>query len=126
MKGAREYAKLFKTGQYGRLYIVSSHHARGKTFLIYVLPEKEVAQSNGIHNPPLNQDAVEVYGVICGREGWTEEYGWKHKGKWQDDFYELVREREIKLAEKQEKEFAEKKAIIEKRKSKEIELLSKY
>ena len=93
MKGAREYAGLFKTGQYGRFYIVSSSHARGRTFHIQVLPENEEAVSNGVGNLCLNGDAVEVYGSVSGRPGWTEEYGWLHKGAWCDDFYAIVEKR---------------------------------
>jgi len=90
MKGATEYAYLFKTGQYGRLYLVSGSHARGKTFRIQVLPEGEVARGNGSGNNCLNKDAVEVYGVVSGQPGWTEVYGWLHQGKWVNDFEKMV------------------------------------
>lgn len=93
MKGAREYSELFHTGQIGRLYIVSGHHARGNTFHIYVLPEGEAAIRNGPNNACINSSAVEVYGVICGQPGWTEEYGWLHRGPWVDDFYKIAKER---------------------------------
>lgn len=103
MRGAREFSKLFKTGQYGRLYIVSSSHARGNTFRIQVLPKKEKAVLNGTGNECLNDNAVLVYGVVSGNLGWTEEYGWLHKGKWQEDFYKLVGKRkdEIENTKKQ-------------------------
>lgn len=90
MQGAREYANLFKTGQYGRFYIVSDSHARGETFHIQILPEGEKAINNGHNNPCLNSNAVEVYGITGGQPGWTETYGWLHEGKWQDDFYSLI------------------------------------
>lgn len=96
MNGASEYAKLFHTGQYGRLYLVSGSHARGRTFRIFVLPAGETAKPNG-PNAPLNKDAVEVYGIISGHPGWTEEYGWLHEGKWQDDFYQLVENEKVRL-----------------------------
>lgn len=111
MKGAREYAKLFKTGQHGRLYFVSSDHARGKTFRIYVLPEGEAAIPNGSGNAPLNSGSVEVYGAVSGQLGWTETYGWIHKGKWVDDFNAMVEKRKKQLEEKnnrREEEFKEK------------------
>jgi len=57
MQGAREYASLFETGQYGRLYIVSGEHARGKTFHIYVLPAGRT-----VMNIYMESDAIEVYG----------------------------------------------------------------
>jgi len=96
MKGAREYADLFETGQYGRCYFVSGEHARGKTFEIYVLPAGEVAIPNGSMNPPLNNGAVCVYGVVSGQPGWTEYYGWLRNGLWQDDFHDLVRKAQAK------------------------------
>ena len=91
MNGAREYAKLIPTGQYGRLYCTSGVHARGKTFRIQVLPENEEAISNGPGNMCVNRDAVTVYGVIGGQPGWTEWYGWLHHGQWEEDFMSLVR-----------------------------------
>ena len=86
MEGAREYAELFGTCQIGRLYLKSGQHARGKTFHIYVLPEGESAFVEGKWNPK----AVEVYGIVRGQPGWTESYGWLHKGKWEEDFHALV------------------------------------
>lgn len=100
MKGANEYAKLFKTGQHGRLYLVSSSHARGKTFHIYVLPEGEAALPNS-DNAPLNKNKVEVYGITGGQPGWTEEYSWLHHGKWEQDFAELVEKRRAAIAEEE-------------------------
>ena len=97
MNGAREYAKLFTVGQYGKLYITAGSHARGKTFHIYILPEGVTAKPNG-PNAPLNVDAVEVYGIVSGQPGWTETYGWLHEGKWQDDFAQLVKEKEAEIA----------------------------
>jgi hypothetical protein len=87
MEGVDEYARLFKTQQRGRLYLLSGSHARGKTFNIYVLPKGEVINNN---STPLNKDAVEVYGIIGGQPGWSETYGWLHNGPWQDDFIEMV------------------------------------
>lgn len=89
MQGANEYARLFKSGQHGRLYLVSGSHARGITFHIYVLPEGVEVKTN-FGQAPLNCDAVEVYGIVSGQAGWTESYGWLHHGKWQEDFYALV------------------------------------
>lgn len=89
MKGADEYARIFETGQCGRFYFVSSSHARGATFNIYILPEGEKAIGNA--NSPLNNNAVEVYGIIRGNDGWSEEYGWLHKGKWVGDFLKLAK-----------------------------------
>jgi hypothetical protein len=118
MQGAREYSRMFDTGQYDKLYLVSGSHARGRTFRIFVLPEGEDAIPNG-PNPPLNKNAVEVYGVISGNPGWTESYGWLHHGKWEEDFNRLVHEktmqtRAVQIMQEQaraEKEQAEKARI---------------
>lgn len=93
MQGAREYASLFKTGQYGRLWIESHSHARGKTFKIYVLPPDVVVERDFI----FRTEKVEVYGITSGQPGWTETYGWLHKGKWQEDFEKLVVEAKNEL-----------------------------
>ena len=103
MKGADLYADLFKTGQYGRFYLVSGSHARGKTFHIQILPEGETAESNGPNNLCTNENAVEVYGIVCGNPGWSEEYGWLHHGKWQKDFSSLVATRKKELQRKRKK-----------------------
>lgn len=125
MTGARKYAGLFKTGQYGRLYITSGSHARGDTFHIQVLPKGEKAKPN-YDQQCLNSDAVVVYGVVGGNPGWTESYGWLHKGKWQEDFEKLYQD---KLREKEEKENSDKKAAASKTKTDQDhtkELLSNY
>lgn len=107
MNGARKYASLFETGQYGKLYITSSEHARGKTFHIQVLPDGEKADPNGKSNLCTNENAVEVYGIIGGNPGWTEYYGWLHKGKWQEDFAELVKNRKAEIVKEEKTEAVE-------------------
>tara|TARA_R110000822_G_scaffold306479_1_gene432793 strand:- start:667 stop:1056 length:390 start_codon:yes stop_codon:yes gene_type:complete len=83
MNGARKYCEVFKNAeQVGSLYILPHYHARGKTFRVYVLPAGEAAIENGGINPPLNRDAVEVYGQTGGDAGWSEWYGWIYKGPW--------------------------------------------
>ncbi len=100
MKGADKYCGVFKTAeQIGRLYILPSSHARGATFRVYVLPKGVDVIENGGHNPPLNRDAIEVYGVTCGQRGWTEEYGWLNKGKWIDDLEAIYEERKETIAQ---------------------------
>lgn len=94
MQGAREYATMFRTGQYGRLYLVSGEHARGKTFHVWVLPSSEPASGM----PWTVKDAVEVYGITGGQPGWTETYGWLHRGRWEQDFAALVESRRADIA----------------------------
>jgi len=100
VKGAKEYCDLFKKNtQIGRLYLVPGSHARGRTFRIYILPDGEAATPNGNGNGPLNNGAAGVYGVVSGQIGWTESYGWLHKGKWQEDFYAAVKNKEKEISE---------------------------
>lgn len=126
MKGARKYANLFKTGQYGKLYIVSGSHARGKTFRVFVLAEGEKAITNGPNNAPLNSNAVEVYGVVSGDPGWTESYGWLHHGKWEEDFARLDEERSLEAWRKSEEHSLAKIRQEEDRRSREAILLAEY
>jgi hypothetical protein len=122
MRGARDYAKLFSTGQHGKLYLVSGEHARGKTFQIWILPSDEKVSVM----PWRVNDAVEVYGATGGQLGWTETYGWLHTGKWQEDFNKLVKIRiqELERSQKErERVKAEDAAAVIDRKSK---LLSAY
>jgi hypothetical protein len=126
MLGAREYARLFDTGQYGRLYLVSGEHARGKFFHIYVLPKDEEAIPNGSSNAPLNKDAVEVYGIIGGNPGWTESYGWLHSGQWQDDFEKLALSKRLENAEKEKQKKATTEEIEEANKLRVQNLLKDY
>jgi len=126
MQGASEYASLFQTGQYGRLYLVSGEHARGKTFRIFVLPEGERAVQNGQHNPLLNRDAVEVYGILGGQPGWTEYYGWIRSGRWQRDFEKLVDDRKTEIVRNAEQFHAAEEARRLANESREAELLSSY
>ena len=83
MRGAREYAELFNSGMYGNLRIQSGKHARGYEFHIFICTPK---------------GEVEVYGILGGQPGWTEYYGWKFHGPWEDDFLQLVKKQgEIKI-----------------------------
>lgn len=125
MKGAREFAKLFKTGQYGRFYIVSGSHARGATFHIQILPEGEKAETN-YGNKCLNSDAVEVYGITGGNPGWTETYGWLHEGAWQDDFMKLVKSKQMELEAKEKQNQATTEEAEQRRRAKEKALLDDY
>lgn len=95
MQGTKRLHNAFnKAEQIGRLYFLPHYHARGNTFRIYILPEgEEVIENHGI-NPPLNKDAVEVFGVNSGNPGWTESYGWLHAGPWVQDVETICAERE--------------------------------
>jgi hypothetical protein len=94
MQGAREYATMFRSGQHGRLYLTSGKHARGKEFHIWVLPNDEKVACM----PWTVSGAVEVYGITGGQPGWTETYGWLHRGKWEQDFAALVEARRAEIA----------------------------
>jgi len=96
MKGADLYCEVFKYfEQIGRLVFVPGCHASGRTFFIFVLPQGEEAESN----PPRNRNAVEVYGVVGGNPGWTEWYGWKFNGPWQQDVKKIYDAKKAALAD---------------------------
>lgn len=124
MKGAREYYDLFTTGQYEKLFIQIGIHARGKTIRIWIIPNgEEFVIKDG---RPFNSNAVEVYGIIGGHPGWTETYGWLHRGKWVQDFEELVySRRQLEIDSEKEKEKSEKEQKG-KKKEKIKNLLSQY
>lgn len=73
-------ASDFETKRYGPLYIVSGSHARGKTFHAYLLDPGQELPPNPRSGPnnrhPDLRDDQEIYGVVRGQRGWTEEYGW--------------------------------------------------
>lgn len=120
MQGAREYVDVFGVGptQYGKLVVFRGYHARGATLRVFVLKDEA---------PVVNifaAEAVEVYGIIDGQPGWTERYGWKHKGPWQEDFERIVfemreknrkeeKERELQRLEREKGEAAKVRAILE-------------
>lgn len=106
MQGAREYASLIPSGQYGRLFVRAGSHARGSTFHIWVLPEGKTLDSSAWPG----DDSVEVYGICGGQPGWTEWYGWLHTGPWQKDFANLVSKKKAERAEKDAAREAEKQA----------------
>lgn len=101
MRGAREYAELFKAEQHGRLYLLPGSHARGRTFHIWVLPADRAVTNEDPWRVP---GAVEVYGILGGQPGWTEYYGWLHRGKWEDDFAKIVATRKAVLQSRHEQE----------------------
>lgn len=126
MKGAREFAELFQTGQYFNFYIVSGIHARGRTFHIQILPPEVEAQADGFQNLCLNDDAVEVYGVVAGVPGWNEEYGWLYEGPWQRDFELLVRSQKLEREAKLKAERALDVETAEARERRILQLLADY
>jgi hypothetical protein len=77
VKGAREYKDLLETKYYDKLYVVMGSHARGSTMHIYI-HDKEGGET------------IEVYGIVSGQPGWTEEYGWIHYGPWVKYFNKLI------------------------------------
>lgn len=128
MKGAREYVDLVQGDweQYGKLLMITGHHARGKTLEIYVLPSEDEHKGKYGQPYPLPENSVEVYGVVSGQRGWTEVYDWIHQGPWVVDFKLLIEERrkekEDRLAVREELERLKE----EVRFSEEKEILSNY
>ena len=127
MNGARDYCVIFKEAeQVGRLYLLPGSHARGLTFSVYVLPENEEAIENGGRNPPLNNNAVEVYGAVSGHRGWTESYVWIHEGPWMKDLAVLFLQRQEEWIAKCSDTKIQKQASIDNKESNKKKLLSTY
>lgn len=123
MTGSREYAELFgKTQQHGKLYLQVDSHARGKTFHIWILPNEDKL-TDSIY---VTKDAIEVYGITGGQPGWTETYGWLHKGKWQDDFKKLVKSKKLEREADLKKEHATTEEAEKERRARVDDLLKAY
>jgi hypothetical protein len=116
MNGAREYAEIFGVSQqHGKLFISVGSHARGKTFHVYISPDE---------SPYSFSDMAEVYGIISGQPGWTETYGWIHRGPWEEDFAKLL-EATKKEWQKRNGEEEERKRLLAEAKKLKIETMLK-
>lgn len=67
---------------------VTSSHARGYCFHIYLIKE----DYNDLSDKQIRSNAFEVYGIINGQPGWTEQYGWLCKGNWISPILEYLDE----------------------------------
>lgn len=74
---------------------------------------------------PLN-GAVEVYGIISGNPGWTEEYGWLRKGPWVKDFELLVKSGQLARQAEELRRTAEEQGAYEARLKREEAVLLTY
>ena len=73
-------APLFESQCFGPLYIVSGRHARGRTFYAYLLDPGQILKPSphgGNNRHPDLRNDQEIFGIVRGQPGWTEEYGWK-------------------------------------------------
>lgn len=114
MKGAAEYADALDRGEHrvGKLKIWFGSHARGKTLQIWVIGN--------------NGDEVMVYGVINGQPGWTEEYGWLHRGPWEKDFHDFVSKQRAEKSAKNAAWEAEQLAAKNRVSEKQRDILASY
>lgn len=125
MKGADKYYDLFggRSQQIGRLFLQIHAHARGKCFEMYLLPEGTTVAGSRIGS---TKDAVQIYGRTGGQRGWTESYGWLHKGDFQDEFNMIVDRKEVELSERIEKRKLEMEGINKAKDEKTASLLASY
>lgn len=127
MRGAREYVVFLLEGQYDRLYIETDSHARGYTLNIYVLPKDTVVTNiNELRKIKYTESVVKVYGIVSGDYGWTESYGWLHKGPWEKSFYNLVENKKREIAEEKERKEREKRQKEYEEKQRQISTLTEY
>ena len=61
--------------KYKNVVFILSTHARGNCFKIWIYENEDIQDT-------LKDNHLEVYGITGGNPGWTETYGWLHKGKW--------------------------------------------
>lgn len=116
-----KYARLFKTGQYDRLYILSLNYGYiHKGLDIYVLPKDRIAIIDFINKPPINENIVKVYGVVDNKHDWL------HKGKWCEDFNKLVEQKQQEHSEKTKERERMFKTKIEAEQKKIKKLLAAY
>jgi len=113
MKGAREYRKYLKRGktEHESLIIEFGQHARGDTLHI------SIKTTEGI---------LEVYGVVGGQPGWTESYGWLHKGPWVGDFENYIESRRLEVEASELRNQAVSKEHAKARKESEARILAAY
>jgi hypothetical protein len=114
-------AVLF-TAQFARLYITSKYR---ETFLIQVLPEGEKAKPNGDVNPCLNTNAVKVFEWRQG-QATSFKNSWLFKGKWQEDFNNLVEDLISKEEARAKEQTAREKAEAEAETQAQLNLLATY
>lgn len=107
--------RFVKTGQYGRLYILSNLDE----YSICVLPENTVVNST---IEAQTSGGVLVYARIYDECGYIYDEKWFHKGKWRDDALLVIAEETSRIKQAQEKTAQR---DLE-RKKEELDLLSKY
>lgn len=78
------------------IVLLAGSHARGTTAHIYL--------EDG-------DDRLEVYGIVSGQPGWTEEYGWIRSGSWCSKIEKLINELEIEIRDVEELNYRKKIAL---------------
>lgn len=100
----------------GNVLYALSDHARGKCFRICLVKDNTLVDKELVSK----DNCLEVYGVIGGNLGWTEEYGWLKKGTWVTPILKYLRDLE-KAIEKHDEEQNELKRLKEKENNKPIQ-----
>lgn len=99
----------------GNVLYALNDHARGNCFHIYLI------EDNALDDKGLVSQAFEVYGVVKGNRGWTEEYGWLRKGSWVIPILKYLLDLEKEIIKYDEVK-SEQKKLKRKEKNKEIEI----
>lgn len=98
---------------YNNFIFVTSSHARGKCFNIFLVEDINMSDEE------LKTSAFKVYGVVGGQRGWTEEYGWTHKGKWCMPILKYLKDLQIEI-EQHDLTIAENKRLKQQEENKKI------
>ncbi len=97
--------------KYKNVVFILSTHARGNCFKIWIYENEDIQDT-------LKDSHLEVYGITGGQPGWTETYGWLHRGNWVtfiEDYFKLLEDliyREEHIVEILNEEAKEKHNII--------------
>lgn len=67
--------------QVGNVVLLAGNHARGNTAYVFLVKDADNIRGN----------AMEVYGITGGQPGWTETYGWKHRGSWCQEVIHILK-----------------------------------
>jgi len=110
---AIEYANLFGRGRVGKLFLDPCFTDCEPIFRVYVLADEKKGLVPG--------NFIEVYGELERKR-----YGWRHRGRWEQDFYALVERRKAEVAAEADRANQKKLAAEEAERQRIAKILDSY